>query len=176
MRLWPIAVAAATAVGCAGSEPIAVADAGLAVQGPRVQVGTGTDEFEALEADQVMPLVRGPQGGGRSGGYHIWSSLQTHGLEPDSLEIHLTIRRADDDVVLSSKQRKLRLRPSNGATDAYSAYGLAMILDDCCPASDAPLLMRVEVTDVAGLTASDEARVRGELGCLDINGIDLCSL
>jgi hypothetical protein len=50
-----------------------------------IEVGTGEWAFEPLEDGQDVPLVFGSQGG-----YHVWLSYRTGGLDPHNVQIEIS--------------------------------------------------------------------------------------
>src|SRR5688572_28616222 len=52
-----------------------------------IEIGTGQDMFEALSGGETLPLVAGPQGGGRNGGYHLWFATRVKNYDPSSIEM-----------------------------------------------------------------------------------------
>ncbi len=143
----------------------AVEDAGA---GPRVEVGGGAFEFEALTEGQVVDFIAGPQGGGRFDGFHIWTGARIWRLEPSAISASFLILAASDRSELARLDWVTNFRPTS--TDAYEIWGATPRLADCCAAVDQPLLMRVEVVDVEGISAAGEIAVRGAPECSDFTG------
>ncbi len=123
-----------------------------------VEVGVGETRFEALNEGQTVSITRGPQGGDRHYGFHIWGGVRAHGLAPSAMQVTLTVRTATTDVALSRSVYRLDLMPGDGGDQIA---GLRELLSDCCLAQFHPLIMRVEVIDADGLRASDEKQVMG---------------
>ena len=68
------------ALGC-GSEAATVSDS----SDTRVLLGTGEAEFEALDGEPTLRLVRGAQGG-----FHVWASVLAYGFSSPRLDLLLT--------------------------------------------------------------------------------------
>ena len=51
---------------------------GCAAEDYSVEVGTGEFQFESLSDGDVVTMIHGPQGG-----WHVWTSVITHGSEPE---------------------------------------------------------------------------------------------
>lgn len=148
-------------------------DQGVSVDasGPRCEVGTGVDLFEAVTEDQVVALSLGPQGGGRYSGYHIWSSVRASGVSPQRALVRFKLLMADTRTEIGRQERQFNLEP-NG--ENFVAYGVAPWIDDCCPVRNQPVLMQVELQDQNGLSCTDERRVRAADRCPDPNNNDIC--
>ena len=139
--------------------------------GPKlVQVGTGSNQFEALTPGQTVSLVLGPQGGGRNGGYHIWSALKTVDLNPDRINVTIELLSTPDRSTVVTMSRALRLQDVG---DGHAAFGIRLAPPDCCTVADRPVIMRVAVEDVDQRSAEDEVEVNLGL-CLDDQGADVC--
>lgn len=145
-----------------GAEPVDGGEQADAAAAGTVQVGTGQERFESLEEGAVVPLVAGPQGGGRLGGYHIWYGVRTEGFEPRGMELELSLLDAATRDVITRQTRTLSLLPSG---PAFAAWGIAVIMEDCCTVTDREVLMRVSIRDARGLTGEDELRVRTAPSC-----------
>src|SRR5262245_176680 len=65
----------------ASNDPTDASDAGS--DEPRVEVGTGSTQFEPLTEGQVVDFIAGPQGGGQFFGFHIWFGARTWNLNPE---------------------------------------------------------------------------------------------
>ena len=182
MRRWTCMLAlAATAAACsggpgsdAGAPPSTSLDAGGAEDaGPAdmvVEIGTGVDDFIPLEVGQAVEITLGPQGGGRSGGFHIWHAVRVWNAEPRDVLLSFETLSADSGALLGAQARRVNLRPSG---EAFVAYGIAPWLTDCCLAQDQDVIMSVEVRDAEGRVGVDQRRVRAGQ-CLDHEGASVC--
>ena len=153
----------------AESNDAEVEDAGspdVPPSGPRLEVGTGSFEFEPLTAGQIVELISGPQGGGRFEGFHIWFGARTWELNPTAISVTFIVMLASDRTELARLNWVTNFRAT--ATDAYEIWGGNPRLMDCCAAVDQPLIMRVEVLDADGLSAAGETEVVGESECADL--------
>lgn len=133
-----------------------------------VEVGTGVEGFVPLVEGQEVPLNAGPQGGGRFDGYHVWAAARTRGLNPQGATLELSILDGDTRAVHATQTRVYTLEPSGGA---FIAYGVAARLDDCCAVAGRAVIMRAAVSDVAGLSGSDERRVMVAPICPPTTGV-----
>lgn len=138
---------------------------------PPVVVGNGVTGFAALAPGDTVELILGPQGGGRMGGYHVWTGVQVRGFDPVGLEITMTILDAQTHAEHARLVRRLRLQP---AGDTHVAYGLNAVLTDCCAASGERLIIRAAVLDSTGKAGNAEVEVLGADSCPDANGVDVC--
>lgn len=129
---------------------------------PAVEIGTGETRFVAITENGPIDFTRGPQGGSRYYGFHIWSSVRAHNLNPSELSATFTVHTASTSVLLSESRYRLDLEHTN-AGDV--AFGLRMILDDCCNAEGQALVMRVVVRDADNKTAEDERTVMAPAEC-----------
>lgn len=59
-----------------------------------IELGAGTDTYRRLEANDVVRIFEGPQGG-----YHIWAALRGQGFDPDEVTIEARARNAEDATV-----------------------------------------------------------------------------
>lgn len=148
-------------------EVIIIEDADVRV----VQVGTGVDHFEEVTAGELMPLIQGPQGGGRWGGFHIWHAVRVRGFDHRGISLSFETRLASNQEMLASQTRRVNL-VSDG-TGHHIAYGIPPAFPDCCLAAGNEVVMAVSITDAAGRTGADEITVRAGV-CRDTSGVDLC--
>jgi hypothetical protein len=147
-------------------------DAGMdAGGGPEIQVGGGAFEFEPLQSGQVVELITGPQGGGRYLGFHIWSGARTWDLDPTDMSAKFIVLHAGDRTELGRLEWVTSFRA--GPDRSFEIWGATPRLLDCCAAVDQPLLMRIELLDRDGVSASAELPVQGGPSCTDPTG-DLC--
>ena len=128
---------------------------------PRIELGTGETSFEPLEDGDPVIVVNGPQGG-----QHILGSLKTWNMTGIAT-VHFTIQRASDQSYVSDQVYRLQLFEEGDCAWSYiGMYGylgfVAAPNDDSFLWLDA--IMRMEVTDENGRTASDEVTVVPELG------------
>ncbi len=80
-RSWMCGLTALGLVGCSGGGTGTGEDStgtGCTTEDYYVEVGTGEFQFETLSDGDVVTMVHGPQGG-----WHIWTSVVTHGSEPE---------------------------------------------------------------------------------------------
>ncbi len=108
MRPWSLALLTLGWVGCSGeAEPPPPADTDLGQTGSPadtsdpcagelgLEIGTGTETFSALDAQQDIPIVHGPQGG-----YHLDLAVRVCGFDP-VIDAHLVVIDAATGTVVS---------------------------------------------------------------------------
>ncbi|MBI4820666.1 MAG: hypothetical protein HY791_30660 [Deltaproteobacteria bacterium] len=139
--------------------------------GPTLEIGTGTERFEEIMEGQTLPIILGPQGGGRAGGYHIWHALRSRGFDPISVEATFrTVLPSGEE--LAKETRRYDLAPGT-TSGTYVAYGSAPRLRDCCLAEETDVVMSVDLTDAHGVTGHAEQRVHTTY-CADHDGSHIC--
>lgn len=136
-----------------------------------VQVGIGSDMFEAVTEGQTVNTVLGPQGTGRFGGYHIWGAVKAIGFNPNQISVDYQILAHPSRTKLAGLVRRFRMMPFQ---DGHAAWGMTPVLDDCCATTSAQVILRVEVTDADGKTGADEVQVVGAPSCPDVNNRNVC--
>src|SRR5262245_4347424 len=90
-----LAATAAVAIAACSGNAGSTTDAGVGPGGmdahtgtsTTVEVGTGEDMFVPLTTDEMVELTRGPQGGGRTMGHHVWSGVRTTGFQPMGIRL-----------------------------------------------------------------------------------------
>lgn len=147
--------------GCPDPDP--PADAGPATgvcsttAGYELQVGTAPrsgEGFVPFEDGDDVGLVWGPQGG-----YHIYLSYLLRGYDPSDLEVRKRVSFAANGVEITESPEALNLRvPEAPDEESYCDLRNAQ-LAILCPTilgrvEDADLVIEVDITDAAGLTAS----------------------
>jgi hypothetical protein len=151
--------------------PAGALDAGAPGDPPfaEVEVGTGEDGFLPVADGEEVPLVLGPQGGGRLEGYHVTSAVRTRGLE--RRQARVTFRLLDEAGAEVGAQVRVFDLERRGE-DAV-AYGVRPRVADCCRVAGRPMSLEVEVEDQAGRTGRDARRVVAG-PCLDDRGRGIC--
>jgi hypothetical protein len=155
MVRWAVHVLlAGTCFGC-GSGGAASGD-GSAVDGPRLDLGTGRTAFEPLGSEGTVPLIKGLQGG-----YHVWTSLHAYGFETDVLRMDMTTRWGERDESLLEMKAVLGVKADTDLAGAPVLTTLgwpALVFDPHC-ANGKALDVDVRVTDTdSGRSASDKRR------------------
>lgn len=132
-----------------------------------VALGTGQTTFESIDDGDSVVVINGPQGG-----QHILASVRTWNMTSVAM-VHLTVRRAQDDSVVSDQLYRLQFFPQEDAGEGdcawlypgmYGYLGFVTGPDDDADFLWREALMSIEVTDNNGRSASDEVRVVPELG------------
>lgn len=127
-----------------------------------VEIGTGTTGFEPITEGQTLPLLAGPQGGGRNYGYNLSFALRVRGYNPRGIAITYRTLLASNREVQAEQMLVYDLVRQG---DAYVIYGSAPQIMDCCAVEDLDVIMRAEVMDADGLSGSDERRVHAGPVC-----------
>lgn len=129
---------------------------------PRVELGTGELDFEALTPGQEIEVIRGPQGG-----YHLLASVRTQNLDPgdptnlaasNNPEVKFRVAWNGDDITLTGSYRQgLDAYESDGGW-THQMVGRLCILDipDDDVLADQSIHFSVELSDSTGLVISDE--------------------
>ena len=125
--------------GCGGEHPSGP---------PGVEIGHGADRFHALADGDTVPINRGTQGG-----YHVYGALRARGVDPSAVEVVFTI--ALGDALPLTMRRDL----ADLAGTSEQLLGSVVFLPDPTAVRDQPCRFHVEITDRAGLRASDERTV-----------------
>ena len=147
--------ACALALACGSpADPEKQADGGVNSQDggaePLLQVGTGTDSFSALNDGDAVTIIAGPQGG-----YHVWTALRARApLDPTGVSIHLRV--LFNGAELSKNDYVLDLQ-KKGAY--FEWYAMTAFIPDPTAVQGKEIELAVDVTDKAGLSASDSRRV-----------------
>lgn len=167
-----VSVTDATSGDASVSDAGAEADGGP--MGPRVQVGTGQDEFRPLVSGQRVEFFQGPQSSGDPiGGYHVWGAVRGEGLNPAGATVSFELTSRDGAETLgTSASRRVALLPD--ASGGFVAYGFPAILEDCCAVRDRELRFRVRVVDADQRTLTDEVDVLGATDCLNLDRQSVC--
>jgi hypothetical protein len=145
----------AFAGGCGAAPPkpqvvdgsVVLEDGGTA---PLMEVGTGVNGFEPLVDGQKVPIIAGPQGG-----HHVWVAVRVRApMDPKNLFIHL--RLLHQGTALSPTDYRMTLvRRGN----FHEVYGMMALVPDPAAIDGQEVQLVVEVTDSAGLTATDSRRI-----------------
>jgi hypothetical protein len=129
--------------------------------GASVELGTGQSQFTPLMNGDTVAFNPGPQGGGRYGGYNIWGAVSAHGVDPAGVTVNFTMTSSGGHM-LGGGERELTLVPS-GADEV--AFGLPVILDDCCIAIGKAIALHLQLKDLHGGTFTDDRHVQGASSC-----------
>jgi hypothetical protein len=81
-----LAPGAALALGCGSTQ-----DGDASAPRTSVVLGTGEAEFEAMDGEPTLRLVRGAQGG-----FHVWASVLAYGFSSPRLDLRLTTTVDDE--------------------------------------------------------------------------------
>jgi hypothetical protein len=151
MRIWCL-VSSLLLVGACTKEPL----------GPSLEIGTGDQEFEALNDGDDAVVIQGPQGG-----FHLLGALRATGVEPgdtanvfdeNNPTMHFTVREDGERVDVSNAFIQ-------GLDDAgrgvYEVIGRFVFLDIQADEElvGSVVTLRVELTDINGVVLSDEVEL-----------------
>ncbi|HJL19574.1 MAG TPA: hypothetical protein RMH99_28180 [Sandaracinaceae bacterium LLY-WYZ-13_1] len=132
---------------------------------PEAELGTGEVEFEPLAEGDELPYILGPQGG-----YHFLASVRVRGVEPGNPDMladpsnpTVEFRAFQGDTRVDARASSYRqgLDPAPGEPGTYQMVGRLLILNitSCDALTDEAIRVEVEVTDVFGVSATDERTI-----------------
>jgi len=134
--------------GCADAPP--VEDAAL-------ELGTGSWRFEPLEDGQEVELVRGAQGG-----WHVWISVRTRGVEDDRPPVRLTVGPADGSRPPDEVEVALPFDPPRDDGWRQLVGYTGVVNEPACLVGElVRFTVRVTTADGEELTAERDVRVAG---------------
>ena len=113
-------------------------------------IGTGTWRFEPLEDGQEVQMVRGAQGG-----WHVWLSVRTGGLDAATGRLVIEIQPADESRPAESASVGVQFDPPD-ADGMRNYLGWAAILSDPSCAMGRVLRVRASLTTGAGVHLTAE--------------------
>ncbi len=127
---------------------IALALSGCAEVEPTLELGTGDRGFEPIEDGQDLPMIEGAQGG-----WHLWISLRTTGLDPSDARVAMAVAPLEAGRPRQERILEVDLQPHEGY---HRLIGVPMVmsLPECF--QNRVVLVEVTVTDRGGRTESDE--------------------
>ncbi|WP_437565905.1 hypothetical protein [Sorangium sp. So ce542] len=134
----------ALAPGCVGGDEPAQ---GIA------ELGTGEWQFEPLADGQEVALAHGAQGG-----WHLWTSIRTLGLEPEGALLEVTTTVIDDPSSATTSRGRIELTELEDGRCEF--IGWPAVLGDPACAIGRTLRVRGTVTDARGTVATSERQVR----------------
>lgn len=158
----------ALSCGSAGSEAGAdVASTGDGSSAPAVWTGGSNDDgtgFVDWRSGEVKPtIIMGPQGG-----QHVYVSLRISNLWPKKIRMGVEMRDAETDEVV--KPGRIEITSSLKADGDWMAYtGMTAFVKEPCKISDRKIKVHVDVSDLYGVKATDDAVITPHWGgyCLD---------
>src|SRR5262249_54464625 len=117
---------------------------------------------------QTVGLVMGCQGG-----FHVWTAVRAHGIDPRSPIIDLTMTRARDALPVSMIFHvRSTLSPVAGS-DWTEGYGYRLQVNARDEVLNEDVVIHLTVTDREGLTATDMRTVHvvdGGSACTTLDG------
>jgi hypothetical protein len=139
-----LVVLLALAPGCGGGgEPPAQ---GIA------ELGTGEWQFEPLADGQEVELAHGAQGG-----WHLWTSVRTLGLEPEGVQLEVTTTVVDDPSSATTSRGRIELTELDDGRCEF--IGWPAVLGEPACAIGHTLQLRGVVIDARGTVAAAERLV-----------------
>jgi hypothetical protein len=112
---------------------------------PRLEVGTGEQEFEPFEDGDTVPLIRGPQGA-----QHVAVSVRVFELDPRGTVLDLRLTRDRDGMVVSQNfVVRVSLEPVEGSPGLAQAWGMTLVVPEPDQAIGEALTLRVQITERA---------------------------
>lgn len=151
LGLGAMCVLFACASACAGEAPIAEGE-------PRLELGTGTSRFEALQDGDEVPMVLGAQGG-----WHLWIAVRTENLDARIGSLTIEHQRVDESESAQTTTIGVQLDPPDAlGRRAYLGWP-AILADPACATGE---LVRVRATFVtsSGQRLEAEREVRAAPG------------
>jgi len=138
------------AAGCAGGEPAAPGETWA-------ELGTGEWEFVSLTDEQEVDLIFGSQGG-----YHVWASIRTEGLDPSRVMLEVETQVGDDSRPAEHSRVPVDLEVDE-VTGVQQFIGWPAVLAHPGCAVDRMIRVHVTLTDRRGVVAGDECYVMPRL-------------
>jgi hypothetical protein len=110
---------------------------------PRLEVGTGEQQFEPFEDGDTVPLILGSQGA-----QHVAVSVRVFGLDPRGTILDLRLTRDRDGMTVSQTfMVRVSLEPVAGSPGLAEAWGLTLVVPEPDQAIGEALTLRVRVTE-----------------------------
>ncbi|MDP2311233.1 MAG: hypothetical protein Q8P18_34755 [Pseudomonadota bacterium] len=131
---------------------------------PSALIGTGETSFEELSEGDTVYMQHGSQGG-----EHILGSIRLWNTDGIAI-VHYTIARKDDGSVLSDQTFRVAMIAEADCVDVYTGmYGyLGFTSETTFGLQNTAVILRMDATDSAGRSASDEVGVL--IGMIDLDG------
>lgn len=124
--------------------------------GVTLTLGTGLEGFAPLVAGSTLAFQRGPQGGDRYNGFHLWVAFKSQGLSPEGLTARWTLRDPAASALIGEAEYQLQLRP---VEDGLGAFGMRVVIRDCCVAENRALSLHLLATDRRGIQAEAQRAI-----------------
>ncbi|MGK3982632.1 hypothetical protein WME99_06325 [Sorangium sp. So ce136] len=118
-----------------------------------VELGTGEWRFEPLADGQEVELAHGAQGG-----WHMWTSVRTFGLEPEGVELEVTTTVVGDPSSATTSRGRIELTELEDGRCEFIGWP-AVLREPAC-AIGHTLQIRGVVLDARGTVATGERQVR----------------
>ncbi|WP_437665326.1 hypothetical protein [Sorangium sp. So ce1182] len=122
-----------------------------------VELGTGEWRFEPLADGQEVELAHGAQGG-----WHLWTSVRTLGLEPEGVELEVTTTVLGDPSSETTSRGRIELAELEDGRCEFIGWP-AVLREPAC-AIGHTLRVRGVVLDARGTVATGERQVRPRWG------------
>jgi hypothetical protein len=105
---------------------------------PRLEVGTGTVRFEALEDGAEVPLTKGAQGG-----WHLWIAVRAEGLDTGFGSLEIIQQPADESAPPQRSTVGVRFDPPDAEGRRVYLGWPAILADPSCSVGE---LLRIRAT------------------------------
>jgi hypothetical protein len=115
-----------------------------------LEVGSGEWRFEPIEDGAEVDLVHGSQGG-----WHVWISMRTEGLDPARVEMELVTEVEGMPETRERSNVRLDFQPIQDEPGMFRFVGWPAILSRPGCAAHERLSVSVTLTDSEGHTATD---------------------
>jgi hypothetical protein len=115
-----------------------------------IEIGSGAEAYEPVSDGGPIRIIEGPQGGGRYYGYHVWVAALESGMNPTDMQFAWSVKDPADALLLGSSSYYANLSPLG---DRYAAWGMRLILMDCCRAARHRLEIALTATAADGTSA-----------------------
>ncbi|HKO89684.1 MAG TPA: hypothetical protein VJU61_00935, partial [Polyangiaceae bacterium] len=112
-----------------------------------VTLGTGEAEFEPMDGEPTLRLVRGPQGG-----FHVWASILAYGFSSPQLDMLLTTTLDEDpesNLVMHARLTMRDVLDANG-TPAQSFAGFPAQVKGARCADGRRVGLRLQLSEPGG--------------------------
>ena len=155
---------------CAGSDLPDDTAGGCMSEAATVEIGGGTESFESVADGAEATMVHGPQGG-----WHVLASVSLRHVDP-IVSIHYTIEVQPEGTIIADNTYRVQILEDAPCGGYYPGmYGYLDVRALAEGDRDTPpellaardLLIRIDISDLAGRTASDTLPVVAALDPMD---------
>jgi hypothetical protein len=146
---WALLLALVTACGSEVEEPEVCATS----DDPTFLLGTdhgAKTPFVALEDDQPLQLIRGPQNG-----CHLPLAFLTHGFDASMARVHYRLTLLESDTVMNEMMATVNLDPVPAGPTTCGAADFRAFMIEAWRAEEKRVRIDVAITDLRGARASE---------------------